>query len=168
MAHSLPDGTQILLRPIQAADKARLLLAHGRLSEETIRSRYLAAKPRVTSSELRYLTEVDGRDHHALVACPADDPDRIVGIARYVRLLDDRAAAEFAIVIEDEYQGRGLGTLLARELATAARATGIRRFTAVMLADNAAVLRLMDSIPGHLELGTLDGGVREAVVDLAA
>ena len=168
MLHSLPDGTRILLRPIEAADKARLSAALGRLSQETIRRRFLAAKPTFSTSELRYLTEVDGHNHLALAAVLADDPEALVGVARCVRLPDAPDTAEFAIVVGDAYQGRGLGTLLARELAGAARAVGIRRFAATMLSDNAAVRRLMATISAHLELERLEGGVREVVVDLAA
>jgi RimJ/RimL family protein N-acetyltransferase len=166
--HTLPDGTQILLRPIEAADKSRLTAAHGRLSDETIRRRYLAAKPRVTSSELAYLTEVDGHNHLALAAFLADDPETLAGIARCVRLAGTPETAEFAIVVGDAFQGRGLGTLLARELATAARAAGIRRFAATMLSDNLAVRRVMATISAHLELDRTDGGLREVIVDLAA
>ena len=68
----------------------------------------------------------------------------------------------------DALQGRRLGTLLARELATAARATGIRRFAATMLGDNEPVRRLMRTISTHLELDRIEGGVREVIVDLAA
>ena len=75
MVHALRDGTRVLLRPIEPADKDRLTVALGRLSQETIRRRFLAAKPRFSSGELRYLTEVDGHDHLALVAVLADDPD---------------------------------------------------------------------------------------------
>ncbi len=64
--------------------------------------------------------------------------------------------------------GRGVGTLLARELATAARAVGIRRFAATMLSDNEAIRHLMGTISAHLELDTLDSGLREVVIDLAA
>jgi RimJ/RimL family protein N-acetyltransferase len=166
--HTLPDGTKILLRPIEAADKARLAVALGRLSQETIRRRFLAAKPGFSTSELRYLTEVDGRNHLALAAFEAEDPETIVGVARCVRLPEARETAEFAIVVGDALQGRGLGTLLARELATAARATGIRRFAATMLGDNLAVRRLMGTISAHLELERIEGGLREVVFDLAA
>jgi len=165
---TLPNGTQILIRPIEAADKARLAVAHGRLSEETIRRRYLAAKPRVSSSDLRYLTEVDGHNHLALVALLPGDPETIVGVARCIRLVDTPETAEFAVVVSDAFQGRGLGTLLARELATAARAAGIRRFAATMLSDNVAVRRVMATITAHLELERMDGGLREVVIDLAA
>lgn len=168
MFHTLPDGTKILLRPIEAADKDRLSVALGRLSQETIRRRFLAAKPRFSTDELRYLTEVDGLNHLALAAFPAGDPDTIIGVARCIRLLDARDTAEFAIVVGDAFQRRGLGTLLARELATAARATGIRRFAAIMLGENVAVRRLMGTISAHLELDRVEDGVREVIVDLAA
>jgi RimJ/RimL family protein N-acetyltransferase len=168
VSHTLPDGTPILLRPIEAADKDRLAVALGRLSQETIRRRFLAAKPRFSSSELRYLTEIDGRNHLALAAFLAADPETIVGVARCVRLPEAPDTAEFAIVVGDALQGRGLGTLMARELATAARAAGIRRFAATMLGDNVAVRRLMGTISAHLELEKIEAGVREVVVDLAA
>ena len=168
MIHTLHDGTRILLRPIEPGDKARLSAALGRLSQETIRRRFFAAKPRFSSGELRYLTEVDGRNHIALVALPAEDPESIVAVARCVRLPDTPDTAEFAIVVGDSYQGHGLGSLLARELAGAARASGIRRFAATMLGDNDAIRRLMRTISTHLELDRIDHGVREVVVDLAA
>jgi acetyltransferase len=166
--HALPDGTKILLRPIEAADKGRLSVALGRLSQETIRRRFLAAKPRLSTGELRYLTEVDVRNHLALVALPAGDPETIIGVARCIRLQDARDTAEFAIVVGDAFQRRGLGTLLARELANAARATGIRRFAATMVGENVAARRLMRTISAHLELDRLEDGVREVIVDLAA
>src|SRR5436305_4626748 len=103
-------------------------LAH--LSEESRRLRFLGAKPRFTGAELRYLTEVDGCDHYALVAQLADDPLAIVAVARFVRLAGDRSAAEVAIVVTDSLQRRRLGTQLARMLGEAARRRGIRRFVA--------------------------------------
>jgi RimJ/RimL family protein N-acetyltransferase len=166
--HELPDGTQILIRPIEATDKLRLSVALSRLSREAIRARFLAAKPRLTSAELRYLTEVDGHDHIALVATLASDPESIVAVARCVRFPDAPDTAEFAIVVGDAFQGRRLGTLLARELAAAARAVGIRRFAATMLGENDAIRRLMRTITAHLEVDRIDHGVREVVVNLAA
>ncbi len=166
--HTLPDGTQILIRPIQASDKARLSVALGRLSRETIRRRFLAAKPKLSSSELRYLTEVDGHDHIALVAVLADAPDSIVAVARCVRMPGSPDTAEFAIVVGDPLQGLGLGSLLARELAAAARSSGIRRFSATMAGENVAVRRLIAHFTDTLEHEHVDHGVRELVVTLAA
>jgi RimJ/RimL family protein N-acetyltransferase len=177
--HTLPDGTQILIRPIQASDKERLSVALGRLSRETIQRRFLAAKPKLSSSELRYLTEVDGHDHIALVAVLAAAPDSIAAVARCVRMPLPRPeassplrsapdTAEFAIVVGDPLQGRGLGSLLARELATAARSSGIRRFSATMAGENVAVRRLIAHFTDTLEHEHVDHGVREVVVKLAA
>jgi RimJ/RimL family protein N-acetyltransferase len=166
--HTLSDGTQVLIRPIEASDKLRLSVALGRLSERTIHRRFLSAKPRFSSTELRYLTEVDGINHIALVAVLADDPESIVAVARCVRIPDARDTAEFAIVVGDPLQGRGLGSLLARELATAARASGIRRFSATMAGENIAVRRLIAHFTRTLEHDHTADGVREVVVELAA
>ena len=151
---TLRNGRAVEIRSIRADDKARLAAGHARLSPETQRRRYLSAKPRLTANDLRYLTEVDGHDHAALVAVLPEQPEIIVAVGRFVRLAGDPEAAEFAIVVGDPLQGRGLGTLLARELAAAARATGIRRFAATMLGDNDAVRRLMATIS---PLDRLDG-----------
>jgi RimJ/RimL family protein N-acetyltransferase len=163
--HRLPDGTRVAIRPIEPGDKARLAEGLRRLSQETIRRRFLAAKPRFTSAELRYLTEIDGVDHIALVATDGDD---LVAVARCVRLPDRPDTAEMAIVVGDPYQGRGLGRALATALADAAVAAGIRHFAATMLADNEPARRLMRTIARGLTEQRASGGVRELLLDLAA
>jgi RimJ/RimL family protein N-acetyltransferase len=167
MLHRLPDGTRILIRPIQPGDKARLEEGLANLSAETIRLRFLAAKPRFTRGELRYLTEVDGINHVALVAVLLDDPNRLIAIARAVRLQDRPDTAEMAIVVGDPWQGQGLGTLMARRLSQAARAVGVRRFAASILPENRAVARLIWHIARELEDDHLENGLREITVDLA-
>jgi RimJ/RimL family protein N-acetyltransferase len=167
MLHRLADGTRILIRPIQAGDKARLEVGLARLSAETIRKRFLAAKPRFTRRELRYLTEVDGYDHIALVAVLLDDPGSLVAVARAVRLPDRRDTAEMAIVVADYLHGNGLGTLLARRLSAAARSVGIRHFAGTMLPDNEPVRRLILHIAAALEDDHVEHGLREMLVELA-
>ncbi len=164
----LRDGTRVVVRPIEPGDKARLADGLRRLSDETIRRRFLAAKPRFSSTELRYLTEVDGIDHIALVAVLADDPDRLVAVARCVRLPDRDATAEMAVVVADALQGQGLGRRLAQLLADEARKVGIRRFAATMLGENVAAQRVMRTITQRLEGHWTGGGVRELIGDLAA
>jgi GNAT superfamily N-acetyltransferase len=177
--HTLPDGTPILIRPIEPGDKARLSAALARLSRQTIHRRFLGAKPKLSSTELRYLTEIDGHDHIALVAFLASDPESIVAVARCVRMPPASSrglvtaslapdTAEFAIVVGDPLQGRGLGSLLARELATVARSAGIRRFSATMAGENVAVRRLIAHFTRTLERDETAHGVREVVVELAA
>jgi RimJ/RimL family protein N-acetyltransferase len=119
-----------------------------------------------SEQELRYLTEVDGVDHLALVAVLAGDPDQVVGVARCVRQEPSGDTAEFAIVVGDALQGEGLGTVLAGALADAACGVGIRRFSATTLADNEAVERLLDALATRLEHNALSGGVRELIAEL--
>src|SRR5436190_22936401 len=107
MRVSLRDGTAVEVRPIRAEDKAMLAAGWSRLSRESQQRRFLTAKPRLTSGDLRYLTEIDGHEHVALVAVLADRPSHVVGVGRFVRLREDPDAAEFAIVVGDPYQGQG-------------------------------------------------------------
>jgi RimJ/RimL family protein N-acetyltransferase len=165
--YDLPDGTRVAIRHIEPGDKARLEDGLRSLSEETIRKRFLAAKPRFSAAELRYLTEVDGVRHVALVAVLADDPDTLIAVARYVALPDSEDTAELAVVVGDPFQGQGLGRRMTELLADEARERGIRRFAATMLAENRAALRLMSTFARRLERSG-HGPVRDYVADLVA
>jgi RimJ/RimL family protein N-acetyltransferase len=166
MLRTLSDGTRVLIRPVEPGDKPRLAAAMGRLSAESARRRFLAAKPSLSAAELRYLTEVDGSDHIALLAVLADDPERVAGVARCVRVAPGAATAEFAIVVGDPLQGLGLGTALTRALGAAAARAGIRRFSATTLAENAAVERLIEGVAEHVDERPAGGGVRELLAEL--
>ena len=168
MVFELEGGERVLIRAIEPGDKERLVNGLRQLSEESIRKRFLAAKPRFSRSELRYLTEIDGVNHIALVAVLERDPDQLVAVARCVRFADRPDTAEMAIVVGDPWQGRGLGRELAQRLADAARAAGIRRVAAPMLGDHEAARRLMRTFSRRLETGIVAGGVREVLVELAA
>jgi RimJ/RimL family protein N-acetyltransferase len=164
----LEDGTLLRIRPIRADDKARLKVGLQRLSEETRQRRFLAAKPRFTAAELRYLTEVDGWDHFALVATPLEAPEDVVAAARFVRLPEEPGTAEFAIVVADPFQGRGLGTRLAEALGEAARARGVERFTATTLHANVPVQRLVARLARGLEQVEHGGATSTITAPLAA
>jgi GNAT superfamily N-acetyltransferase len=162
---TLPDGTPIALRFIRPEDKPLLTEGLRRLSPETVHRRFLSPKPRFSSSELRYLTEVDGHDHVAIVALLADAPDTLVGVARFVRNPERPQEAEAAIVIADHLQGMGLGRTLGRRLADEARRRGVRRFTATLLGTNVAAHRLFASISKRLTSDT-SRGIEELVAEL--
>jgi protein lysine acetyltransferase len=166
MVLDLPDGRRTRIRPIAPDDKALLQEGLQRLSPESVRRRFLGPKPRLSAAELRYLTEVDGRDHIALVAVDDEEPERLVGVARCVRSKEDAATAEMAIVVDDAWQGYGVGRILAEALARAAAAVGVRRFSAVILADNPGAERLLGGIARDLRLGVASAGVRELVGEL--
>lgn len=164
----LTDGTDIAIRPIRPEDKAQLEAGLHRLSSESVYARFMSAKPHFSAAELRYLTEVDGRDHVALVAAPADRDGFIVAVARYVRDPRDPATAEAAVLVADPLQRKGLGRALGLALADEARANGITRFTASMLGTNVAAHRLMHALTERVAGGGVEHGVREVSADLAA
>jgi hypothetical protein len=137
------------------------------LSPQSVRLRFLAPKHRLTLAELRYLTEVDHVDHHALIAVLADDPTAMAGR----RALGARPRAS----------GRGRGRrggrrllpepgsrqALGAALADGARTHGIARFSATMLPENTAAQRLFAHISGRLST-RVDRGTYELGADLAA
>jgi GNAT superfamily N-acetyltransferase len=99
-------------------------------------------KTELSPAELRYLTEIDHRDHEALGVLSRAD-GRGVGIARYIRGAGDPQVAEVAVTVIDEWQGGRLGTALLPRLPDRARAEGIRRLTALASADNAPIAGLL-------------------------
>lgn len=143
----LGDGTRALIRPVRPDDKERLQTGLARLSR---RSRYLRFHTEVdglTDEQLRYLTEVDQRDHAAWAALDEDRPEVPgIGVARYVRLPDEPAVAEAAITVADRYQGRGLGTVLLGILARHAQDNGIELFRNHVLAENETMIALLEQM----------------------
>ncbi|MGH2763590.1 MAG: GNAT family N-acetyltransferase [Thermoleophilaceae bacterium] len=169
MLERLPDGAPILIRPIRADDKRMLEDGLRRLSDESVQRRFLTLKTSFSRAELRYLTEVNGRDHVALVAeYPGEPARRLIAVARFVRLYDEPEAADVAIVVADPWQRRGVGSLLSERLAAEARRVGIARFTATMASDNVAAHRLMEKLTAHVERRHTGHGASELVLDLAA
>ena len=141
------------LRPIEPVDKDELQAGLQRLSPQTVQRRFLAPKTHFSKAELRYLTEVDGHDHVAIVVERATDPGTIVAVSREgISVAPGPAAsADVAIVIADFLQHRGLGSLLAEALADAAIAHGIRRFSALMLGENRPAQLLMGKLANRHE-----------------
>jgi GNAT superfamily N-acetyltransferase len=168
MLLALPDGTKVLIRPITPEDKPLLAEGLRRLSPEAAFRRFLSPKVSFSAAELRYLTEVDGHDHIALVAVQAEEPSSLIAVARCVRTAPGDMA-ELAIVVGDPWQGLGLGAVLTRELSRLAAREGIRRMSGSMLAYNRPAFRLMrKSFETPFEEDQLSGGVREIVARLAA
>jgi RimJ/RimL family protein N-acetyltransferase len=154
----LRDGSAVLIRPVRGTDAPLLADGFARLSARSRQMRFLTIKHELTPAELGYFTEIDHHDHEALGALNYAD-GRGVGIARYVRDAGDPQAAEIAVTIVDDWQGRGLGTELLARLADRARCEGIRRFTALVSADNAAaagVLRNLSAKPAGRGPGTVE------------
>lgn len=160
------DPATLEIRPIAPEDKPALQQGLESLSAESRYRRFLSPHGRLTEAELRYLTEIDHHDHEALVAL---DPDAGagVGVARYVRSPDDPESAELAVAVVDEWQGHGVGSRLAAELAQRARAEGIRRFSALVLAGNEEMVTLLEDI-GRTRVLSREHGTVELSVELPA
>jgi GNAT superfamily N-acetyltransferase len=141
----LRDGSSVEIRPLGPDDKAGLAAGFERLSELSRYRRFMSPTSRLTSEQLAYLTEVDHRDHEALVAI---DPSGRHGlaIARYVRSEENPREAEAAVAVADDWQRRGLGTILLRQLAVRALDEGITCFRGLVLKDNDAVRRLLETL----------------------
>lgn len=137
----LRDGSTVVVRPIEPGDKDRLLDAFARLSDESRYRRFFAPMRQLPADTVRYLTEVDHRDHEALIAL--SDAGEMVGVARYVRPAAGSEAAEAAITVIDDWQGRGLGGKLLQRLADRARQQGVQRFTALVKVENPAAVRVL-------------------------
>ncbi len=160
---TLREGTPVLIRPIRPDDKPLLADGFSRLSEESRVRRFLAPVAQLSDAMLAYLTELDGVDHFAWMAVHADHPDLGLGVARYVRMMDEPTVAEAAITVVDEYQGRGLGTVLLGLLAARARDNGITSFRAYVLEENAPMLDLLEDLGStaqHDSPGVLSMDVR--------
>jgi GNAT superfamily N-acetyltransferase len=101
----------------------------------------------LTDAMLTYLTEVDQKDHIALVATMSSPDLKTefgVGVARVIRLKGMEDVAEAAVTVRDDMQQRGVGTALALEIERAARARGIRRIRAEVLEGNAAMRSILE------------------------
>ena len=145
----LRDGSEVLIRPVRGTDAPLLADGFARLSARSRQMRFLTVKQELSPAELRYFTEIDHHDHEALGAVDRAN-GRGVGVARYVRSAEDAQSAELAVTVVDEWQSCGLGTELVAQLAERAREEGIRRFTALVAADNVAVAGLARSVGADL------------------
>jgi RimJ/RimL family protein N-acetyltransferase len=163
-AERLRDGEQIVIRPIRPEDRAELAAGMQRLSPESRYRRFLTPASELSAAQLSYLTEVDHSDHEALVALQPETGHGI-GVARFVRSPEDRELAEVAVAVADSWQGRGVGTALLGRLAERARAEGVSRFTAEVLAENRPMLELIDAI-GEAHVVDRDQGSVAIEVDL--
>ena len=136
------NAVPISLRQVEAGDRAGLSALFARLSPRSRYLRFLSPKPRLTSNELRFLSDVDHVNHEAIAAVNEDDGS-IVGVARYVRHADRADAAEVAIEVADAFHRMGIGTALADITIQRAHDNGLKVLTATTLGENHAAGRLL-------------------------
>ncbi len=133
------------MREIRAEDAQALRRLVGRSSERSIELRFFGPMQELSEEKARRFAEVDGKDRFALVALDPEDEDEIVAVVRYEREAGTDGA-EYAALVEDRFQGRGLGIGLTRCLIEAARQRGIGRLHALVMPGNRVVLGLLRSL----------------------
>lgn len=150
------SGEIVHIRPIRPDDAAMLTAFHASLSAESIYFRFFNFHAELSEREVRHFTRVDYKDRLALIVLAGD---RMVAVGRYDRL-SGTDEAEVAFLVRDDYQDQGIGTLLADELARAARSHGIGAFQAETLSHNAAMLEMFRRVGFPIETRYEEGVVR--------
>ena len=132
---TLRDGRVVDVRALERGDREGLAAAVSRLSAQTRYLRFATAKPRLTKRELDFLVDVDHHRHEAILAI---DPSsgRGIAVVRYIEVPGEPDVAEIAATVTDDWQGRGLGTALLKQLAQRARDEGYSALRASVLASN--------------------------------
>jgi len=156
----LRDGTKVRLRSIGRDDREDLLLGFEQLSPESRYQRFFGPLPHLPAHLIDDLLDTDDHNHIAIGAELLElavDGRGFVGVARFVRVAREQDWAEIAVAVVDEFQRRGLGTLLLDELIRLARGVGVRRFRAYILPENRAVRTLLQEL-GFRTLGGADAG----------
>lgn len=144
----LTDGQRVQLRLMRPSDKEMLREGFELLSADSRYARFMSPKSRLTETELEYLTDVDGVNHFAMGAIRRRfvSTDEGIGSARFVRLVDQPDTAEPAVTVLDEFQGKGLGSILLQRLIEAAWERDVRWFVSELLAENKASKRMIESL----------------------
>ena len=142
---TLRDGVSVPVREVRAEDAGALRRLVNRSSERSIELRFFGPMKELSEERARSFAEVDGVDRFALVALDPEDEGEIVAVVRYEREAGTEGA-EYAALVEDRFQGRGLGIGLTRQLIEAARERGIGRLHALVMRENRVMLGLLRSL----------------------
>ena len=144
---TLLGGAEIPFRVVRPDDASALQRLHARCSERTIYLRFFGPMRKLSDEQARYFASTDGVDHLGLVALDPEDPEEIIAVVRYARKPGDERA-EYAALVEDGWQGQGIGAALTRWLIDAARGNGVGSFYAPVKGENTRMLNVLR----HLDL----------------
>jgi|SRR5215212_4058285 GNAT superfamily N-acetyltransferase len=161
---TLRDGACVPVREIRAEDAGALQRLVARSSERSIELRFFGPLKELSEERARRFAEVDGVDRFALVALDPEDEGELVAVVRY-ELEAGTDGAEYAALVEDRFQGRGLGIGLTRQLIEAARERGLKRLHALVMRENKSMLSLLRSLelPEHARW---ENGLEHVEIDL--
>ncbi len=158
-------GTSVALRPLRPEDTDIEHAFVSGLSPESRSNRLLGGSIRITREYIEKLTQVDySRDMALAATVMLDDCELLIGVARYV-LDADGKACEFAIVIADTWQGRGIGKRMLSKLADVARSRKVPRIYGDILATNIGMLEMVKKVGFSLARHTEDATLVRAARD---
>ena len=150
----LKSGTDIFVRPVRPSDAQLMIDLFDDLSPETIYLRFFSPIKRISRSMLIKLTQIDYDREIALIAFTGSEQERkILGVARIIFLPDGRHA-EFAIVLSDAWQGKGIGKKLLHHALVCAASYGIEEVWGPVISSNTGMLRLGEQLGFHIERDT--------------
>ena len=139
----LRNGASLTIRALLPSDRAEMLAAVGRFSEETLHRRFFAPKRSFSEREIEIFLNVDFENHVALAAVLSQDGrEMIVGGARYI--VTQPGCAEVAFAIDDPHQKLGIATHLITHLIGIARAGRLETFIAEVLPENVPMLKVFE------------------------
>jgi len=154
---TMKDGTQVVIRPIRPEDEPLMVSFHSVLSDRTVYLRYfcsLSLATRTAHERLAHICFADPERETVLVASDIDShtgEQTILAVGRLNKLLP-KNEAEMAVLVADEYQGRGLGSELLRRLIQVARGQKVDRIVAEMLRDNIIMQTVLKKLGFRLRL----------------
>jgi GNAT superfamily N-acetyltransferase len=161
---TLTDGTVVPIRTVSPRDALALKRLHGRLSERSIELRFFGPLKELSDEMAVYLARAADADHLALAALEPDGHGEIIAVVRYAREAGTERA-EYAAVVEDSWQGSGLGRAMTNRLIQVARERGIRRLYALVAPENARMLGLLRDL-GLPTRMSRDGDAKCVEIDL--
>jgi acetyltransferase len=156
----LPDGAELIIRPIRPEDAEIEQTFVRNLSPEAKYFRFMQTIEELTPEMLVRFTQIDYNREMALIAIVRDGGrEKEIGVARYT-INPDGKSCEFAIVVSDERQKQGIGSALMKGLMEAARSQGLRSIEGEILADNHRMIELMESLGFSSRPDPSDAGLR--------
>ena len=142
---TLPRGIVVPVRTISPDDGPALQRLHSRLSEHSIRLRFLGSMKELSDQQANYFARVDGTNRYALAALDPEEQDEIIAVVRFSRE-GSSDKAEYAALVEDDWQGQGVGLSLTHQLIHEARDRGIRSLYGLVIPENRGMLKLLRSL----------------------
>jgi RimJ/RimL family protein N-acetyltransferase len=139
----LRHGGQVEIRALRPSDRNALLLAAASVSDRSLYRRFFGVRRGFSDAEVASFVDVDFKNQVALVAISHESGQQvIVAGGRYI--IVSPGMAEIAFMVVDEFQGRGIAGTMLRHLAELARTAGLTAFVAEVMADNSAMLRVLE------------------------